>query len=100
MTKRTDTRAIMVKDLQIGHQNKIIIQSMCNTKTSDIEATVNQILALEKAGCQLVRLAVVSIDEAKAISEIKKRVHIPLVVFDSPPASNIIESRKYELFKF
>ena len=68
MTKRTDTRAIMVKDLQIGHQNKIIIQSMCNTKTSDIDATVNQILALEKAGCQLVRLAVVSIDEAKAIS--------------------------------
>ncbi|WP_294562686.1 flavodoxin-dependent (E)-4-hydroxy-3-methylbut-2-enyl-diphosphate synthase [uncultured Traorella sp.] len=79
MTTRSETRAIMVNDLQIGHQNKVIIQSMCNTKTSDIEATVKQILALEKAGCQLVRLAVVSIDEAKAISEIKKRVHIPLV---------------------
>ena len=42
MTTRSETRAIMVNDLQIGHQNKVIIQSMCNTKTSDIEATVKQ----------------------------------------------------------
>ncbi|MGN1343392.1 MAG: flavodoxin-dependent (E)-4-hydroxy-3-methylbut-2-enyl-diphosphate synthase [Traorella sp.] len=79
MTKRTETRPIHVSNLQIGHQNKVIIQSMTNTKTSDIDKTVDQILALEKAGCQMVRLAVVSIDEAKAISQIKKRVHIPLV---------------------
>lgn len=79
MTIRTETRPIMVRNLQIGHQNQIVIQSMCNTKTSDVEATVRQILALEKAGCQLVRLAVIDTQEAKAISEIKKRVHIPLV---------------------
>ena len=79
MTIRTETRPIKVGNQQIGHQNQIIIQSMCNTKTSDVEATVSQILALEKAGCQLVRLAVITTQEAKAISEIKKRVHIPLV---------------------
>lgn len=79
MTTRENTRAVSVNNLQIGGQNKVIIQSMCNTKTKDIEATVNQILELEKAGCQLVRLAVIDMEEAKAISEIKSRVHIPLV---------------------
>lgn len=79
MTTRTETRALQVGNVQIGHQNKVIIQSMCNTKTKDVEATVKQILALEKAGCQIVRLAVIDKEEAQAIKEIKKQVHIPLV---------------------
>ena len=52
---------------------------MCNTRTSDVDATVNQILALEKAGCELVRMAIIDEEDAKAITEIKKRTHIPLV---------------------
>ena len=79
MTTRLETRPIKVGNLQIGQQNKVIIQSMTNTKTSDVEATVKQILDLEKAGCQIVRLAVITVEEAKAISKIKERVHIPLV---------------------
>lgn len=76
---RTETRPIKINNLQIGGQNKIVIQSMCNTQTKDIEQTVKQILSLEKAGCQLVRLAVVDMQDAQAIKEIKKQIHIPLV---------------------
>lgn len=77
--KRTETRAIQVRDLTIGHQNKVVIQSMCNTRTSDIEATVCQILALEKAGCEMVRMAIIDEADAIAITEIKRQTHIPLV---------------------
>lgn len=77
--KRTETRAIQVRDLTIGHQNKVVIQSMCNTRTSDIEATVSQILALEKAGCEMVRMAIIDEADAIAITEIKRQTHIPLV---------------------
>lgn len=77
--KRTETRAIQVRDLTIGHQNKVVIQSMCNTRTSDIEATVSQILALEKAGCEMVRMAIIDEADAIAITEIKQQTHIPLV---------------------
>lgn len=79
MTYRTETRPIYVSGLQIGHQKQVVIQSMCNTKTKDVDATVHQIKQLEEAGCQIVRLAVVDEKDAKAISEIKKKVHIPLV---------------------
>ena len=51
--KRTETRSIQVRDITIGGQNKVVIQSMCNTRTSDIEATVAQILQLEQVGCEL-----------------------------------------------
>lgn len=77
--KRIETRPIHVGNLQIGGQKKVVIQSMCSTRTKDIEATIKQILALEKAGCELVRLAVIDEDDASAITEIKKQVHIPLV---------------------
>ena len=77
--KRSETREIQVGNLTIGHQNKVVIQSMCNTRTSDVDATVHQILALEKAGCELVRMAIIDEEDAKAITEIKKRTHIPLV---------------------
>lgn len=76
---RTDTKSVMVRDVQIGHQNKVVIQSMCSTRTSDIDATVEQILALEKAGCDVIRLAVIDEADARAIANIKARTHIPLV---------------------
>ena len=79
MNHREQTRPVFVNGLQIGKQNKVVIQSMCNTKTNDIDATVKQILELEKAGCELVRLAVVDEKEAQCIAQIKKQVHIPLV---------------------
>ena len=79
MYKRTDTRPIFVRDIQIGGQNKVVIQSMCNTKTKDVDATVNQILKLESIGCEIIRVACLDIEDAKAIKEIKKRIHIPIV---------------------
>lgn len=77
--KRQETRAIKVGNQQIGHQENVIIQSMCNTRTKDIQATIDQILRLEEAGCEIIRLAVIDLEDAQAIKEIKKAVHIPLV---------------------
>lgn len=76
---RTKTRKINVAGLQIGGQNKIVIQSMTNTKTKDVKSTVEQILKLEKAGCEMIRVACLDLEDAKAISEIKKGIHIPIV---------------------
>ena len=67
---RENTRKVMVGNVQIGGQNKVVIQSMCNTKTKDVDATVNQILELEKAGCELIRVACLDIEDAKAIKDI------------------------------
>lgn len=93
--KRKDTRKIMVRNVQIGGQNKVIIQSMCNTKTKDIDATVKQILELENAGCEIIRVACLDIEDAKAIKEIKAKIHIPIVAdihFDYKIALQAIES--------
>ena len=79
MYKRTETRPIYVRDVQIGGQNKVVIQSMCNTKTKNVEDTVKQILALENAGCEIIRVACLDVEDAKAIKEIKKQIHIPIV---------------------
>lgn len=79
MIQRTNTRPIYVGGIQIGGQNKVVIQSMTTTKTRDVSATVEQILALEKSGCQIVRVACLNTSDAKAIFEIKKAIHIPLV---------------------
>ncbi len=79
MFKRTETKKVMVGNVQVGGQDKVIIQSMCNTKTKDVIATVDQILALEKAGCEIVRVACMDIEDAKAIKQIKERIHIPIV---------------------
>ena len=76
---RKETRKVMVGNVQIGGQNKVVIQSMCNTKTKDIKSTVEQILKLEKAGCEIIRVACLDIEDAKAIKEIKKQIHIPIV---------------------
>ncbi len=77
--KREETRAIKVGNLTIGGNNKVIIQSMTNTKTHDVMATVKQIKELQAAGCQLVRLAVLDKRDALAIKEIKSQVDVPLV---------------------
>ena len=69
--KRNETRAIKVGNLTIGGNDEVVIQSMTNTKTKDIEATVKQINELANTGCQLVRLAVLNMDDALAIKEIK-----------------------------
>jgi len=76
---RTQTKSIMVKDLQIGGQNKVIIQSMTNTKTKDVEATLQQIRALESFGCEMIRLAVLDEEDALAIKEIVRQTKVPLV---------------------
>ena len=74
-----NTRVVKVGNLKIGGNNPIIIQSMTNTNSADVEATAKQINELEKAGCQLVRMTVNNIKAAEAIKEIKKRVNLPLV---------------------
>ena len=73
------TKVITIGNRKIGGGNPILIQSMTNTKTEDVEATVAQILQLEKAGCEIVRCTVPTMEAAKALTEIKKRIHIPLV---------------------
>lgn len=92
---RTHTKKIMVGDVAIGGQNKVVIQSMCNTKTKDVQATVKQILELEKAGCEIIRVACLDKEDAKAIQEIKKQIHIPIVAdihFDYQIALEAIEA--------
>ena len=76
---REHTKQIKIGNRYIGGGNAIAIQSMTNTKTEDVEATVAQILALEKAGCEIIRCAVPTMEAAKALAEIKKQIHIPLV---------------------
>ncbi len=76
---RDDTRVIRIGDRVIGGGNPILIQSMTNTRTSDAEATVEQILRLEENGCDIVRCTVPDAASAEAVSEIKKKIHIPLV---------------------
>ena len=92
---RTKTRKIMVGNVQIGGQNKVVIQSMCNTKTKDVEATVKQILDLEKAGCEIIRVACLDKEDAKAIAKIKEKIHIPIVAdihFDYKIALEALEA--------
>lgn len=79
MIRRETTRPINVGGVVIGGQNKVVIQSMTNTKTKDVVATVKQIKQLEQAGCQIIRVAILELEDAKAISEIKKQIHIPIV---------------------
>lgn len=76
---RRKTKTVRIKDRLIGGGHPILIQSMTNTKTRDVEATTAQILQLEKAGCEIIRCAVPAMEDALALREIKKRIHIPLV---------------------
>ncbi len=79
MSYREETKEIRIGNVRIGHGNPVAIQSMTNTPTADVSATVAQIHALEKAGCEIVRCTVPDEDSAKALSGIKKQISIPLV---------------------
>ena len=92
---RTKTKEIRIGDRVIGGGHDILIQSMTNTKTEDVEATVAQILRLEAAGCEIIRCTVPTPEAAAAIAQIKKQIHIPLVAdihFDYRMAIAAIEN--------
>ncbi|RGI21413.1 flavodoxin-dependent (E)-4-hydroxy-3-methylbut-2-enyl-diphosphate synthase [Ruminococcus sp. TF08-4] len=92
---RNQTKEVRIGDVVIGGDHPIAIQSMTNTRTEDVEATVEQILRLEKAGCKIIRCTVPTMEAAKAIKEIKKQIHIPLVAdihFDYKMAIAAIEN--------
>lgn len=95
MYLRQNTVPVKVGNLTIGGSNEVLIQSMCTTKTANVDATVAEILRLEEAGCQLVRVTVNNMEAADAIKEIKKRINIPLVAdihFDYRLALRAIEN--------
>ena len=77
--RRNETKKIQIGNMCIGGGQPIAIQSMTNSKTEDVEATVSQILALEKAGCEIIRCAVPTMEAASSIRKIKEQIHIPLV---------------------
>ena len=77
---RKQKRIVNIGGVKIGGDNPVAIQSMCNTDTRDVKATVNQIHELENAGCEIIRVAVPDMAAAKAVADIKKQIHIPLVV--------------------
>lgn len=72
-------RVVNIGGVKIGGNNPVAMQSMCNTDTRDVKATVNQILELENAGCEIIRVAVPDMTAAEAVKDIKKQIHIPLV---------------------
>ena len=76
---RNETKKVRIKDVVIGGGSPVAIQSMTNTKTEDADATAAQILALEKAGCEIIRCAVPTMEAALALPKIKEKIHIPLV---------------------
>jgi (E)-4-hydroxy-3-methylbut-2-enyl-diphosphate synthase len=77
--KKYISSVVKIGNLKLGGDNPVRIQSMCNTDTRDVKATVKQILALEKKGCEIIRVAVLDMEAAKAIGKIKAKIHIPLV---------------------
>ncbi|MBR2471642.1 MAG: flavodoxin-dependent (E)-4-hydroxy-3-methylbut-2-enyl-diphosphate synthase, partial [Clostridia bacterium] len=79
MFTRNETKVVRIGDVTIGGGNKIAVQSMTNTKTHDVAATVAQINALTDLGCEIVRVAVADMTDAEAIADIKKEIKIPLV---------------------
>lgn len=94
MTERDNTKVIKIGSVKIGGGNPIAIQSMCNTDTRDVFATVNQIKELEEEGCEIIRVAVPDMEAAKAFGEIKKQISIPLVAdihFDHKLALEVME---------
>ena len=82
---REHTKVIKIGNKKIGGGNPVLIQSMTNTRTDDVEATVKQILELEAAGCEIIRCAVPDMAAAEALSEIKKQIHKQ---FGSHPLQN------------
>lgn len=95
MFTREQTKEISIGGVKIGAGNPVAIQSMCNTKTADVNATVRQILTLEEAGCEIIRVTVPDQASAEALKAIKQQIHIPLVAdihFDYRMAIAAIEN--------
>lgn len=93
--KRTETKEVKIKDLVLGHNNHVYIQSMCNIPTKQAQKVIEQILNLEKMGCEIIRVSCMDMEDAKAIETIKKNIHIPLVAdihFDYKLALACIEA--------
>ncbi len=94
MMYREHTKKITIGSVTVGGGSPVAIQSMTNTRTEDVKGTVEQILSLERAGCEIIRCAVPTLEAAEALSEIKKQIHIPLVAdihFDYRLATAAIE---------
>lgn len=97
---RGETKEVKIKDMRIGAGNPILVQSMTNTKTEDVEATIAQINRLEEAGCEIVRVAVPNEEAARALEKIVPRINIPLVAdihFDYRLALIAIENGVHKL---
>jgi len=95
MITREKTKQVKIGNIVIGGQNKVVIQSMCNTKPRNITETVKQIIQLEEKGCEIIRVSIENLEDAYAIKEIKKEIHIPLVAdihFDYKLALAAIEN--------
>lgn len=95
LMNRTQTRPVMAGNVQIGGNNHVVMQSMCSHKTSDVEAVVRQIHQLEKQGCELIRVSVMDMDDARAIAAIRPQISIPLcadIHFDYKLALAAIEN--------
>ena len=91
--QKYQSRVVKVGPYKLGGNNPVHVQSMCNTDTRNVKATVAQILKLEKAGCEIVRVAILDMEAAKAVGKIKKQIHIPLVAdihFDHKLALEVI----------
>lgn len=93
--ERKNTRVIKVGDRLIGGDNPVTVQSMTNTITKDIDRTIEQINRLEDAGCDIIRVAISDFHDAKAISEIKKRITIPMIADIQYDYKLALESIKY-----
>jgi (E)-4-hydroxy-3-methylbut-2-enyl-diphosphate synthase len=95
MINRENTRKVKIGNITIGGENKVVIQSMCNTLTKDTAATIKQIKQLEDVGCQIIRCSVLDLEDAYALRKIKENISIPLVAdihFDYRLALASIES--------
>jgi len=79
MFTRDKTRPVKIGKVTIGAGNPVLVQSMTQTKTSDVKSTVEQIIELEKVGCEIIRVTVPDMKSAKALGVIKKQINIPLV---------------------
>lgn len=93
--KRTETRSVNAGGVIIGGNNHVVVQSMCSIKTADTDRVIEQILKLEKQGCELIRVSVMDLEDAAAIKTIKEAIHIPLVAdihFDYKLALAAIEA--------
>ena len=91
MAYRDETKTVQIGKKVIGGGNPILIQSMCNTKTEDVKATIGQILELQNAGCDIIRVAVPTMEAAMALTEIKKAIRIPLGVNSGSLEKHLLE---------